>query len=211
VTTPTLRDFYNQRYAQVSVDHRSEFHPDVRREIDGVLAALGPGSRRVLDFGCNVGTATRLFAEAGHHVVGVDIAESVVAVARERVPSARFEVIESEAKLPFAEASFEFCFASEVIEHLFDVRGFLREVHRVLVPGGTFLVTTPYHGLVKNLVIALLYFESHFSPTGTHIRFFSRRSLARCLRAAGFEVERSRAVGRFFPLSRLLVVRAWRR
>jgi hypothetical protein len=69
----------------------------------------------------------------------------------------------------------------------------------------------PHHGLVKNLVITLLYFESHFSPTGTHIRFFSRRSLGACLEAAGFEVESNRAVGRFFLVGRLLVARARRR
>jgi SAM-dependent methyltransferase len=138
VTTPTLRDFYNERYARVGADHRPALDSGVLREVQRVRAALAPGPSRVLDFGCNLGGVTRLFGEAGHHAVGVDIAESAVAIARERVPYARFEGIESEAKLPFAEVSFDLCFASEVIEHLFDSRGFLREVHRVPVPGGRF-------------------------------------------------------------------------
>jgi 2-polyprenyl-6-hydroxyphenyl methylase/3-demethylubiquinone-9 3-methyltransferase len=76
------------------------------------------------------------------------------------------------------------------LEHLFDVGAALTEINRVLRPGGKFVLTTPYHGLVKNLIVRVLAFERHYDPCGSHIRFFTRRSLKLCLEKAGFTVER---------------------
>lgn len=165
----------------------------------------------MLDFGCGSGAASRVLAAAGHAVVGVDVSESGIALAHQRVPQATFTLIESETRVPFPDASFDVCFCTEVIEHLLDVQGFIREVHRLVVPGGLFLITTPYHGWVKNLVIMTLRFEKHFDPTWGHIRFFTRRSLTRCLEDGGFEVEQFRGIGRCWPVWKSMFVAARRR
>jgi 2-polyprenyl-3-methyl-5-hydroxy-6-metoxy-1,4-benzoquinol methylase len=79
---------------------------------------------------------------------------------------------------------------SEVLEHVADVAYLLAEVRRVLRPGGRLLATVPYHGRVQGAAIALTRFEAHFDPLGQHLRFFTRRSLARTLANAGLEPTR---------------------
>jgi hypothetical protein len=79
-------------------------------------------------------------------------------------------------------------------------------MHRVLTAGGLLFLSTPYHGLVKNFAVALFGFERHFDPVGPHIRFFTRRSLARALADAGLRVEGFRGLGRTWPVWMNMVV-----
>jgi SAM-dependent methyltransferase len=207
----TIHEYYRDRYAEQTpgaptLADEGTFELRVRT----ALAAIGTRPCRVLDFGCNVGAAAQRFLDAGHDVAGADISESAVRLAHVRLPRARFAVIESEARLPFGDAAFDACFCSEVIEHLFDVRGFLREVHRVVRPGGLLLVTTPYHGWFKNLLIITVNFDRHFAPTGGHIRFFSLPSLTHLLQVNGFRVERVRGIGRRWPVWKSMFVSARR-
>lgn len=203
----SIRDFYCHRY-QLNRAAQPDSEPTFHRRVEAALRRLGDAPRRILDFGCNIGSASRLFLEAGHELVGVDISESAIDAARQLVPGGQFLCIDSEARLPFADASFDACFSSEVIEHLFDVRGNIREVRRLLRPGGLFLLTTPYHGWIKNLLVVTFNFEGHFAASGGHIRFFSRKSLERCLRAEGFRVECFRGIGRFWPVWKSMFVAA---
>ena len=83
-----------------------------------------------------------------------------------RAPAARFVLLGSESQLPFLDESFDVCFSTEVIEHLFDIRGLVGEIHRALRPGGSFPLTTPYHGWLKNLIIISRGFEKHFDVEG---------------------------------------------
>src|SRR5438270_10110477 len=88
--------------------------------------------------------------------------------------------------MTFANATFEAIWCSEVLEHLFDPGLALREMQRVLAPGGRLLVTVPYHGRFKDVLIALFKWEEHFAPTNPHIRFFTRRTLSQLAASAGF-------------------------
>ena len=62
------------------------------------------------------------------------------------------------------------------------------------------MLTTPYHGLFKNLLIALFAFDGHYNPALSHIRFFSRRSLDASFRRAGFVPIGWRGLGRTWPI-----------
>ena len=66
---------------------------------------------------------------------------------------------------------------------------------RLAEKGTRLLVTVPFHGRVQAALIALTRFEKHFDPAGDHLRFYTRRSLARTLGAAGLEPERVRSWG----------------
>lgn len=100
--------------------------------------------KRVLDAGCGAGYGSEELARAAESVIGVDVAAEAIEFARDHYqqPNLRFEQSSCTA-LPFADASFELVVAFEVIEHLVDWRGFLREAYRVLAPAGQLIVSTP--------------------------------------------------------------------
>jgi len=159
-----------------------------------------PLGARVLDSGCGHGGFTAFLSQLGYDAVGIDISGTAIGFARQHYQGMRFEVASLDDGLPFENEAFDAVWCTEVLEHLFDVQVALAEINRVLRPHGTLVLTTPYHGLLKNLAIALLSFDRHFDPCGPHIRFFTRRTLARCLSKGGFAVERWTGVGRFWPL-----------
>jgi SAM-dependent methyltransferase len=97
--------------------------------------------------GCGPGGFTAIAAETAREVVGVDVSrawvEAAEATFRDRkIANARSELTAGET-LPFEDGSFDVVTMVDVIHHLDDPRGVLAEVHRVLVPGGTFLVFEP--------------------------------------------------------------------
>lgn len=208
---PSPRAFYRDAYVPAEQGGRGPEHEATfPLRIAAALRAIGPVPKRILDFGCGTGASTRLLAEAGHNVTGVDASESGIRVARSLVTNATFHHLDSEAHLPFEGGTFDVCLCTEVIEHLLDVSGFVQEVHRLLVPGGLFVLTTPYHGWLKNLLVISLNFDRHFDPVGEHIRFFSRSSLTAALNQGGFEVVDFDGIGRRWPVwkSMFVVARA---
>jgi len=173
-----------------------------------IFRSLVPSRERVLDVGCGRGRCSAALAEAGYRTVGIDISERAIAEARAAVPGGEFHVQDIASPLPFPSASFGAAFMTDVIEHVFDPRFIVQEICRVLGPGGQLLISTPYHGLVKNVMIALFRFDRHFDPQGPHIRFFSRNTLTNLLREAGFRSFKYFYLGRVFPVSQNLVVMA---
>jgi SAM-dependent methyltransferase len=116
---------------------------DVYRDLcntPAFLAAL-PDVRglRVIDVGCGEGSNTRLIAERGAIVTGIDIAEHFIAHARdaERAePRGITYDVASAVELPFADATFDAATAFMSFMDIPETDRVLREVHRVLVPGG---------------------------------------------------------------------------
>ncbi len=106
-------------------------------------AALLPQGVRVLELGCGEGYGTPLLA-AGRQLTALDCAPAAVARARRRaaLPAVPFATGDG-TRLPFAAAAFDAVVALQVIEHVADDAGFLREVRRVVRPGGQAILTTP--------------------------------------------------------------------
>ena len=103
--------------------------------------------RRTLDVACGEGYGSALLAGAAASVVGVDVADDVVAHASARYrdrPNLRFEA-GSAARLPLADASVDAVVSFETIEHLprDDQPGMLAEIARVLVDGGVLILSAP--------------------------------------------------------------------
>jgi 2-polyprenyl-3-methyl-5-hydroxy-6-metoxy-1,4-benzoquinol methylase len=163
------------------------------------LADLQAGAR-ILDAGCGSGEFLQFLAGLGYEVTGVDLSPAAISKAKANVPIARLEAASLEQGLPFASEAFAAIWCTEVLEHLFDVHSALTELNRVLMPGGLLILTVPYHGLVKNLFIALGGFERHFNPYLSHLRFFTRKSLGTCLANGGFMAISWSGVGRCWPI-----------
>jgi SAM-dependent methyltransferase len=85
-------------------------------------------------------------------------------------------------------ASFDVVFGGEVIEHIHDDRRFLREIHRVLVPGGVLALTTPNLFFLVNRIVMPFGKMPYFAYEPYHYHFYSRRTLSALVRECGFEV-----------------------
>lgn len=101
-----------------------------------------PSAARVLDVGCGSGWATRLMAERAScgRLVGIDIADEMIKLAAETstsFPNVEFQVASAE-KLPFRDGEFTHAFSMESLYYYADMLAALREIKRVLTPGGSF-------------------------------------------------------------------------
>jgi 2-polyprenyl-3-methyl-5-hydroxy-6-metoxy-1,4-benzoquinol methylase len=152
---------------------------------------------RVLDVGCGEGRFAAALASAGAEVVAVDVAAEAVRRARERHPQLDVRLIEPEAELALADASFDVVWAGETIEHVADTVGWLSELRRVLRSGGVLLLSTPDHGPLSRLRLGLdrRAFEARFHPRSDHLRFYTRRALRDLLADYRFEDVEVRGAG----------------
>lgn len=150
-----------------------------RTVLDGVLAELGlPVNARILDAGCGSGRFMVELAQLGS-VTGVELSETSVALARERQLG---EVVAgSVLEMPFADDSFDLAVSLDVIEHLEDDLAALRELRRVVAPGGALLVTVP----------AYQWLWSGHDEINHHHRRYTRRSLQRVAEQAGWSQTRT--------------------
>src|SRR5437660_12192874 len=101
-------------------------------------AAVGPGTR-VLDAGCGAGGASVLAAGRGAHVNGLDAAEALLAIARERVPDGDFRAGDLEA-LPYADGTFDAVIVADVLQYVAGPATALRELRRVCALGARLVV-----------------------------------------------------------------------
>lgn len=165
------------------------------------LAPFAGSGAWLLDAGCGAGHYLPLFRDLGLRVVGADFSPVVLTRAREINPQAALEMValESTYGLPHRDRSFDAIFCGEVIAHIRDVHWVLSEFNRVLRDGGLLIITTPYHGWIKNVIIASFLFERHFYPHNYRLRFFTRSSLVTSLLRAGFTTEDCRGGGGWWP------------
>jgi len=104
-------------------------------------------SADVLDVGCNTGYGTLRFLDVARRVVGVDVSDRAIEVARASTRDGRPEfVVIDGITLPFPDDSFDLVVSFQVIEHIEDPVPYLREIRRVARPGATVLFTTPNAG-----------------------------------------------------------------
>jgi SAM-dependent methyltransferase len=101
-------------------------------------AVVGPGTH-VLDAGCGAGGASVLAVGRGAYVNGLDAAEALLTIARQRVPDGDFHLGDLEI-LPYADATFEAILVADALPYVANRATALREVRRVCVPGGRVVV-----------------------------------------------------------------------
>lgn len=200
-------DAMKQRYDRY---WRSDTPPPLKDPLSGSrrqllwdsIAALGDASgRQLLDAGCGSGELVREAQGRGLVAAGIDVSAAAIERARLDGKNATFfeHSVES-LPWPVSDEAFDIVVSFEVIEHLLEPQALLEGARRALKVGGYLALTTPYHGVAKNLLIAALYFDKHFSVEGDHIRFFTDRGLRRLLAKAGFECLEVAHLGRVWPL-----------
>ena len=189
---------------------RRHFLEDDRYHNVIAQVAAGPARQMILDTACGNGWLASLYG-GGHEVVAIDIADANL----RRIEALGMRAVKHdlEQPLPFADAMFDTVVCSEILEHLFRPDLLLREVMRVLKPGGRVIVTVPnLHGL-RNRIDLLVGKRTPFiefriyqdrtdqlSHVGVqHIRHYSFAGMRSVLQTVGFEQVRSR--GQSFHLN----------
>ena len=132
-----------RRFYELVEAHRytKEWHIPVAADFTGARGL------KVLEIGCGLGTDGAQFAEAGADYTGVDLTEAAVELARKRfelfnLPGA-FQTADAE-NLDFADEGFDLVYSHGVLHHTPDTEKAIREIHRVLRPGGRAVVML-YH------------------------------------------------------------------
>jgi SAM-dependent methyltransferase len=109
----------------------------------------GAGGLKVLEIGCGLGTDGAQFAKAGARYTGIDLTEAAIGLARTRFEISglpgEFRVADAE-NLDFADASFDRVYSHGVLHHTPDTARAIREIHRVLKPGGRAFVMLYHRG-----------------------------------------------------------------
>ncbi len=145
--TTTIRNqtyrFYNQSTGYLQRLEDAGWRP----EYGAVLGALKryqlPRGGQALDYGCGVGDLTSILARTGYQAVGADISLPFVQSAQARYPHLPFVALDAGPMTPFPSDHFWAVVAVNTIEHVATPARTLREMHRVLAPGGLLVLTFP--------------------------------------------------------------------
>jgi glycosyltransferase involved in cell wall biosynthesis len=151
--------------------------------------------KRLLDLGCSSGALGELFRLSGHHVVGVDSTkhEGVADRLNDFVEADLNHGIPSEVG-----GGFDVVLCADVVEHLVDPVGLLRQAHHVLGPRGVMLVSVPNvaHWYARMRVASGRFeYERRGIFDSGHLRFFTQRSFERMAGDAGWRVRRRMICG----------------
>lgn len=199
---------YTYRTADNDVSH-GYLYPNVER----FLRDLPEGSV-VFDFGCGNGSFISLFQGKGWQLYGADFSPTGIKVAQESFRDIKFFLADAESpsgdvlkQVGLVDA----VITTEVIEHLYNPRAFLQNCYDLLKPGGVMVISTPYHGYLKNLMLALMgKLDSHFTVLWDHghIKFWSRKTLGIALKEANFTNLEFGGAGRLPLLWKSMVIKA---
>ena len=156
----------------------------------------------ILDAGCGNGATAFYLSKLDHRVTGIDLSESGIAIASKytkNIVVKKMSVYDSLHVL-VPQNGFDCIISLDVIEHLYSPEKFLFNMYNNLASDGALILSTPYHGYLKNLMLSLCgRWDHHFGALdeGGHIKFFSEETLKKLLNATGFKNVKFSNAGRF--------------
>src|SRR6266436_1357758 len=173
---------------------------------------LSPGME-VLDYGCGAGFLLEKMLARGANCQGVENSPKAVELVNQKFhdnPNWKGAVQVSQPPAPFPEASFDTITCLETLEHLLDegLPVVVKEINRLLKPGGTALFSTPNNEDLFHSYIYCPFCETSFHKV-QHLRSFSAESLRAFLESHGFRVKLCQGVN-FDAFQRRPSLRQWR-
>lgn len=175
-------------------DINDETYSYFRRFIDGLRFSNIPHGASVLDFCARTGNGTAYFYQNKKidKAVCADVSRRMGQICRERVQNVGLRkfmwVPVNDYVLPFARASFDAVLCFETVEHFSEPFRLIKEMSRVLRPGGNLILTTP--NLLWEPVHAFAAIAKLHHSEGPH-RFIPYRHLLGMVKDAGFSIERA--------------------
>lgn len=198
------------RYAHAAHSHAHAYLlPAIRKELAIVRKQFGnTPPPKLFDLGCGNGSVGAQLAREGWSVTGVDPSSEGIAQAVDAFPDLRFEQGSAYDDLAAKFGRFPVVVSLEVVEHVYAPRDYARTLFDLVDPGGTAITSTPYHGYLKNLALAVSgNMDRHFTALWDHghIKFWSIPTLTTLLTEAGFRDIRFLRVGRIPALAKSMI------
>jgi len=183
--------------------YRNIWDEKIRREkdlsVDGdqrsssAIELIEKGNR-LLDIGCGEGTLASKALEKYREVYGIDISEDAVRLAKASGVVASCINLNVEP-LPYPDNYFDTVTSLDVIEHIFDPANFVKEIYRVLTPGGNVIISTPNIRKIERIITLIKgrFPGTSFDPVGFdggHIHYFTSHDLSDLMVRNNFRVLR---------------------
>jgi len=186
------------------INNNTVHHKYLINSIENILDKLNTSDIELLDIGCGNGVLTSKISKFFKHTTGIDLSGTGIELAQ-KIKSERLtfknmsieDMIDSKKK-------FKFITSFEVIEHQYLPDDFLNKINQILDDNGILLLSTPYNGYIKNLIISLIGKNDwHYNPLWRHghIKFFSVKTLSKILKECNFEIIKKKFSGRFYPIN----------
>ena len=155
-----------------------------------------PSRCRILDVGCGAGFLSNRMAEFGYQVTGIDLSEDSLVVARKYDTTQNVQYLSANAyQLPFEDNSFQVVSAMDFLEHVDHPDKVIREISRVLAPGGLFFFHTFNRNPISWLVI-IKFVEWFVKNTPTHLHllrmFIKPKEMIQYCNSIGMKVQHLR-------------------
>jgi 2-polyprenyl-6-hydroxyphenyl methylase/3-demethylubiquinone-9 3-methyltransferase len=162
----------------------------------------------IRDIGCGNGYLTKKITKGFKTVIAIDNSKSAIKFAKKKYKG-NIKFINTDLDNFVTKKKFNIILLIEVIEHIYLPDLFLKKIVKLMNKNSILIITTPYHGYLKNLVIFLLNkFDSHFNPLWNygHIKFWSKKTLTQLLELNNLQINDVFYSGRFFPLSKSMLM-----
>lgn len=172
---------YPKRYSGTGFLYHSRIVTDM---LDGLKFRDGRYSDKVLDVGCGIGFVSALYPN--FDITGIDISDGMLAnnpYVWKKAPA---------EEIPFEDNTFDFVICRSLLHHLEDPRLGLKEMFRVLKPGGKWVCWDPNHNIVYETIRHIFQHTDRFS----HLHHsFNDKALFKMVEEAGFKITLKKYIG----------------
>lgn len=201
-------DIINKEFDYDWINNNTVHHNYLIKSVENIIKIENTSNIELLDIGCGNGYLTQKISKFFKHSTGIDLSRTGIEKAQKlKSDKLEFKNIGLEEIINQGK-KFKFITSFEVIEHQYLPDDFLNQINKILTDDGKLLISTPYHGYFKNLLINLLgKHDYHYNPLWRHghIKFFSIKTLTNLLKKCNLKVVRKKFSGRFYPLSNSMI------
>jgi len=195
------KEFIDYDWKNNNTSHHKYLITDIKKLLNPIKNETL--NKNYLDVGCGNGYLTKIISVFFKKTWGIDISRQGIKLAKKKFKKIRF-ICQSIDVLKKEKKKFDFISALEVIEHQYLPDEFLKSTNTLLKKNGFFLISTPYNGYIKNLIINLLNMhDKHYDPLWRHghIKFFTIKTLSYLLKSNSFKIIKMKLSGRLYPIN----------
>ncbi|MFP4362289.1 MAG: class I SAM-dependent methyltransferase [Spirochaetia bacterium] len=189
-----LKNRYEEDYLEYEIENEANFLGLMLKGLSDInfqeiISRYAGDAPWFLDIGCATGALLEQMKKKGLNVKGVEISSIMAQYGKN---TRGIDIVNTDLETAgFSDNEFHFIHSSHVIEHVPHPGDFVREVYRILKPGGYFICTTPNASGFQ----ARLFQEKWRSAIADHMYLFSKKNLKDLLFWTGFSIEREKTWG----------------